>query len=104
VAATIRESLEDPAYAVAYAGDEFVVVLPGFDQVTARIKAEEIQSRIKSTVYILDQGIEVQLEISFGIATFPDHATDLTSLLATADRELFNVKEKSKDALGRYVR
>jgi diguanylate cyclase (GGDEF)-like protein len=89
---------------VAYAGDEFVVVLPGFDQFMARIKAEEIQSRIKSTVYILDQGIEVQLEISFGIATFPDHATDLTSLLAIADRELFSVKEKSKDALGRCVR
>jgi diguanylate cyclase (GGDEF)-like protein len=104
VAATIRESLEEPAYAVAYAGDEFVVVLPGFDQVTARIKAEEIQSRIKSTVYILDRGIEVQLVTSFGIATFPDHATDLTGLLAIADRELFSVKEKSKDALGRCVR
>jgi diguanylate cyclase (GGDEF)-like protein len=104
VTATIRESLEEPAYAVAYAGDEFVVVLPGLDQVTARIKAEEIQSRIKSTVYILDRGIEVQLATSFGIATFPDHATDLTGLLAIADRELFSVKEKSKDALGRCVK
>ncbi len=104
VAATIRESLEEPAYAVAYAGDEFVVVLPGFDQVTARIKAEEMQSQIKSTVYTLDQGIEVQLAISFGIATFPDQANDLTSLLGTADRELFSVKEKSKDVLGRYGR
>jgi diguanylate cyclase (GGDEF)-like protein len=104
VAATIRESLEEPAYAVAYAGDEFVVVLPDFDQVTARMKAEEMQSQIKSTVYILDQGIEAQLEISFGIATFPDQANDLTSLLGIADRELFSVKEKSKDALDRYGR
>ena len=29
VAATIRDCLEPPAWAVAYAGDEFVVVLPG---------------------------------------------------------------------------
>ena len=29
---TIRDSIEKPAFAVAYAGDEFVVVLPGFDQ------------------------------------------------------------------------
>ncbi len=104
VAATIKESLEEPAYAVAYAGDEFVVVLPDSDQVTARMKAEEMQSQIKSTVYTLDQGIEAQLEISFGIATFPDQANDLTSLLGIADRELFSVKEKSKDALGRYGR
>lgn len=31
VAETIREILEKPAYAVAYAGDEFVVVLLSFD-------------------------------------------------------------------------
>ena len=68
------------------------------------MKAEEMQSQIKSTVYTLDQGIEAQLEISFGIATFPDQANDLTSLLGIADRELFSVKVKSKDALGRYGR
>jgi diguanylate cyclase (GGDEF)-like protein len=104
VAVTIGESLEEPAYAVAYAGDEFVVVLPGFDQIKAKLKAEEIRSRIISTVYLLDQGIEVQLRVSFGIATFPEHATDVTNLLATADRELFSVKKKSKDAVGRYGR
>lgn len=104
VAATIGASLEEPAYAVAYAGDEFVVVLPGFDQVKAKLKAEEIRSRIISTVYLLDQGIELQLRVSFGVTTFPEHATDVTSLLATADRELFSVKKKSKDAVGRYGR
>lgn len=99
VASTIRESLEDPAHAVAYAGDEFVVILPGFDQVNGKLKAEEIRSRIMNTVYLLDQGIEVHLGVSFGIATFPEDATDLTNLLATADRELFSVKQKRKEAV-----
>ena len=102
VAATIKQSLEDPAYAVAYAGDEFVVVLPGFDQSRARQKADEIHSRIMSTVYLLDQGIEVRLQVSFGIATFPEHASDVTSLLGRADRELFAMKEERKQAEGRY--
>jgi len=103
VAATIKQSLDDPAYAVAYAGDEFVVVLPGFDQARARQKADEIHSRIKSTVYLLDQGIEVRLQVSFGIATFPEDASDLTSLLGRADRELFAMKEERKQAEGRYT-
>jgi len=57
-----------------------------------------------STVYLLEQGIEVPLRVSFGIATFPEHATDVTSLLATADRELFSVKKKSRNAVRRYGR
>lgn len=102
VAATIRNCLEEPEYAVAYAGDEFVVVLPGFDQARARLKAKEIQSKIVSSVYLLEQKIEVQLRVSVGIATCPEDATDLTSLLAVADHELFGVKGRTNDAVSRY--
>jgi len=100
VAGTIREILEEPAYAVAYAGDEFVIVLPGFNQFQATEKALHLQSRIKSTVYLRDCGFEVKLQASYGIAAFPDHATDLTGLLAAADRALFAVKAKGKDGIG----
>ncbi|OQX01117.1 MAG: hypothetical protein BWK80_60655 [Desulfobacteraceae bacterium IS3] len=40
VAATIRETLTEPEYGVAYGGDEFVVVLPGYDKQQAIEKAE----------------------------------------------------------------
>jgi len=100
VAATIRESIEEPAYAVAYAGDEFVVVLPGHDKDQAMAKALNIQSRINNSVYLRGQGLAVKLQASFGVATFPDHATDLTGLLASADRALFGVKANGKSAIG----
>jgi diguanylate cyclase (GGDEF)-like protein/PAS domain S-box-containing protein len=103
VAATIQSSLEKPAYAVAYAGDEFIVVLPGFGQPEATAKAEEIRSRILETVYLRNQGFAVRLKASFGIATFPDHAGDMTGLLAAADKALFGVKEKGRDAVASYL-
>jgi diguanylate cyclase (GGDEF)-like protein/PAS domain S-box-containing protein len=103
VAATIQASLEEPAYAVAYAGDEFIVVLPGYGQPEARVKAEEIRSRILETVYLREQGFAVRLKASFGIATFPDHAGDITGLLAAADKALFGVKEKGRDAVESYL-
>jgi len=102
VAATIAGCLEEPAYAVAYAGDEFVVVLPGLDQPQALQKAYEIRSRIKNTVYVLNHGIEVRLQASYGIATFPQHASDFNGLLAAADHALFTIKEAGKDAVGQY--
>jgi GGDEF domain-containing protein len=41
----------------------------------------------------------VSLSASFGIATFPEDAGDVTGLLALADRAMFDVKEKGKDAI-----
>ena len=100
LARTINASLEAPAYAVAYAGDEFVIVLPGLNHSQAAEKASNIQSRINGEVYLRDYGLEVKLQASYGIASFPDHATNLTGLLAAADRALFSVKKKGKNGVG----
>ena len=81
VAETIRETLEEPAYAVAYAGDEFVVVLPSFDLSQAIEQAKKIQVRIKNKVFLRDQGLELHIQSSFGIATCPDDAPDRTGPL-----------------------
>ena len=102
VARSIDSCLQQPAFAVAYAGDEFVVVLPGMDLDQALQKASEIRSTVRDTLYVLDQGIEVRLTASFGIATFPDHAADLNELIAAADHALFAIKESGKDAIGRF--
>ncbi|MFH0784398.1 MAG: diguanylate cyclase [Pseudomonadota bacterium] len=99
VARTIDGCLQAPAYAVAYAGDEFVVVLPGYGKSQAFRQASEIQARMKDTVYVLDQNIEVRLEASFGIATFPENAGDLDALIAAADQSLFAVKATGKNGI-----
>jgi diguanylate cyclase (GGDEF)-like protein/PAS domain S-box-containing protein len=103
VASTIRESLKEPAYAVAYAGDEFVVVLPGFDRNRALLQAEEIRSRMVSASYLLEQGLEVRLTATFGIAMFPEDAGDPTGLLASADKALFAGKKRGKDSIRVYT-
>ncbi len=102
VALTIDSCLQEPAYAVAYAGDEFVVVLPGCDQSQAFQKAAEIRARMNDTVYVLEGDVMVCLEASFGIATFPEDAEDLNALIAAADQALFAVKGTGKNDIGRY--
>jgi diguanylate cyclase (GGDEF)-like protein len=99
VGASIRETLEKPAFAVAYAGDEFVVVLPDFDQVQAVEQAKKIQDRIRNHIFLRDQGFEISIRSSFGVATFPYHADDMTNLLATADQALFGAKGAGKDTV-----
>jgi diguanylate cyclase (GGDEF)-like protein/PAS domain S-box-containing protein len=99
VAATIRACLAPPAWAVAYAGDEFVVVLPRTSRAVALEKAQEIRGRIRETTYLADTGRPVRLAASFGVATYPDDARDLESLLALGDQALFAVKRDGRDGV-----
>ncbi|MGD2011689.1 MAG: PAS domain S-box protein [Desulfobacterales bacterium] len=100
VAATIQSALIEPAFGVAYGGDEFVVALPGFTKKQAAKKAREIQTRMRKTVYLTSQGFKVQLSASYGIATFPEDAADRTALLALADKAMFAIKKRGKNAIG----
>ncbi len=103
VANVIQTTLETPAFAVAYAGDEFVVVLPDFEPAPAVEQAQKIQTEIKNHVFLRDQGYEVSIQSSFGIATFPYHAGDMTDLLAKADHALFSAKGSGKDSIKSFV-
>jgi diguanylate cyclase (GGDEF)-like protein len=103
VGETIRAAIEPPSYAVAYAGDEFVVVLPNHSRHEAGQKATQIQSQIKATAYLSSQGKAVRLQASCGIASFPTDADDPEGLLAAADAALFAVKVNGKGALCHYA-
>jgi diguanylate cyclase (GGDEF)-like protein len=99
VAATIRRCLTPPAYAVAYGGDEFVVVLPGGDKTSALATAGRIKERMAATTYLAGQGKAELLTASFGVAACPGDASDVKGLLALADQAMFRVKSRSKNAV-----
>jgi diguanylate cyclase (GGDEF)-like protein len=101
VGAILKAGLLPPAYVVAYAGDEFVAVLPDHDLEKALAKAEELQERIKNATFLHSQGKSVHLSASCGIATFPTHGADAEALLAAADTALFDIKGTGKGAIGR---
>lgn len=100
VARTFQENLTEPAFGVAYGGDEFVLVLPDTGKEEALAQARRIRARMKETTYLTSKGLEVHMSASFGIATFPDDAEDRESLLALADEAMFRIKSRGKDAVG----
>jgi diguanylate cyclase (GGDEF)-like protein len=100
VAATIKSCLQKPSFGVAYGGDEFVVVLPGYDKRRATLKLEQIRERMRQTTYLAGAGLQVHLAASFGVATFPDDTDSREGLLALADRAMFHIKQTGKGAIG----
>lgn len=72
-----------------YGGDEFAAVLVETDGRTARIVAERIRKTIEQHVFLTDQGLDSQVTVTAGFATFPTDAVSKEALLDLADRAMY---------------
>ncbi|RJQ49497.1 MAG: GGDEF domain-containing protein [Desulfobacteraceae bacterium] len=99
ISRTIRKMIHEPSFGVAYGGDEFVIVLPGFTKEQALAKAESIRARIKQTRYRKKAGLNITISASLGVSTFPDDAASVPGMLARADQAMFDAKGHGKDSV-----
>ena len=102
VANTIKSCIRSPCLGVAYGGDEFVIVLSGFDKLKAKETVEHIRLQMKHTTYLEKAGLKVHLMASFGIASFPDDTDNREGLLALADKAMFHIKQTGKGLIGTF--
>ncbi|MDH4335458.1 MAG: GAF domain-containing protein, partial [Chloroflexota bacterium] len=72
-----------------YGGDEFALVLPDVDAVTAATIAE----RVRAAVARLTANDDSPVTISIGVATMPGDAADKNALIAAADTALYLGKQ-----------
>lgn len=77
-----------------YGGDEFVVIMPGADREGATRRAKAIGERVAA--YRMK---DMQMTASIGVALFPEHATDKETLVRLADKAMYAVKNRGKNAI-----
>lgn len=82
-----------------YGGDEFVAILPETDGEGALALAERLCSAMANHPYIAPDGLAVPVRMSFGIATYPDDASDVQQLVAKADANLYESKQQDSDGV-----
>src|ERR1700682_89969 len=76
-----------------FGGDEFAIILPQADLAGATIVAERLRTRIEQLVV---PGV-VSITASFGLASFPTHASSRDSLTVAADRALYRAKHLGRN-------
>jgi len=81
-------------------GDEFAVLLPNVaDENTAVEVAQRLADTFSDSFPL--HGITLDLEVSVGVALYPDHAEDFESLLQRADVAMYLAK-KSRSVVAKY--
>lgn len=71
-----------------YGGEEFVIILPGIDLDKALETGELIREKV-SQYNFLQPSKSLNLTVSVGIATYPDHSTSEWELLKKADMAMY---------------
>lgn len=80
-----------------YGGDEFTVLLVDTPHDVALRIAERIRSRVEAHVFEAGRAGGLQLTISIGVATCPDHGDTREPLLDAADKAMYRAKSEGRN-------
>ena len=95
----IMENVRELDKLVRFGGDEFCVVLPKTDAEGAKIVSKRILDVIHNLDFPTPDGRELKISACFGIATFPEHASNMKDLVCEADRAMYAAKESKRDKI-----
>lgn len=96
VADALKNALRQYDLCVRFAGDEFIVVIADCPRDNAELKRLELQQRIGEIEIGVAGGQRIRLSASAGTAVFPDDGTTYESLLADADRRMYEDKSRRR--------
>jgi diguanylate cyclase (GGDEF)-like protein len=99
MAGVILGSVRDTDALARYGGDEFVIVLPDTGMELAGIVAERIREKISQYTFTGGRRLKLSLTASFGVATFPVHASSPQQLIACADTAMYEAKAANKNCV-----
>jgi diguanylate cyclase (GGDEF)-like protein len=98
--ARVLHSLLGPADSlVRYGGDEFIILMPRRSQAETLEITRRLRRTLKATALLQDEGLEVRVTASYGIATIPEDARDRETLLVIADKAMFGSKGRGRDCI-----
>ena len=94
VAQLILEAVRPEDVVSRYGGDEFTVIQLGLTAQQSVQYAEQIMNHVRDYHYR-----EIQLTVSVGIASFPEHGSTPEAILSKADKAMYKRKMNNKNGI-----
>jgi diguanylate cyclase (GGDEF)-like protein len=102
VADALQRLVRSSDIVARYGGDEFIALLVDANRTIAEEVAQRVRNVISSTTLEVDVKM-VRLKAGVGIATYPEDAITLSSLMTCVDRSMYKDKHDREPAKGRIV-
>lgn len=93
----IKSQLRLIDYAFRYGGDEFVILLPQTEKNSALVVAKRIQEMMRNTRFLAEEGLNLSIRGSMGLATYPEDAKSSHEIIRQADEMMYMVKNSTRD-------
>lgn len=101
VAKILRANIRTVDCVSRYGGEEFAVIFPETTKTSTILLANRLREAVEKLRYndprSTENGRLVQVTASFGLATYPDDAEDVRSLIRQADQALYRAKESGRN-------
>jgi diguanylate cyclase (GGDEF)-like protein len=98
-AGVIRQSARETDVVARFGGDEFALILPDTGSDGALSVGERIRDRINEFHFLTNDGLDIHLTVSVGVATLPDVAASVEGLIQAADEAMYHVKDHGKNGI-----
>src|SRR6266852_5857687 len=87
-------------FAFRYGGDEFVVLLPQTGKDQALVVAKRLRDAMRASCFCRDEGLNLNVRASLGLATYPHDAKSPHDIIRQADEMMYLVKNTTRDNIG----
>src|ERR1700747_2622564 len=87
-------------FAFRYGGDEFVVLLPQTSKDSALVVARRLRDGLRASCFCKEEGLNLNVRASIGVATFPHDARSAHDVIRQADGMMYMVKNSTRDNIG----
>jgi diguanylate cyclase (GGDEF)-like protein len=96
----IKAQLRLIDFAFRYGGDEFVVLLPQTGKDQALVVAKRLQEGFRASNFCREEGLNLNVRASIGLATYPNDAREAHDIIRQADAMMYMVKNSTRDNIG----
>lgn len=102
VAAVISKSMRNEDVVARFGGEEIAIILRAIGMTPALALAERLRKVVESARTLLEDGREVAVTISLGVASVPEQELEsVTELLEAADQALYRAKHGGRNRVER---
>ena len=101
VAQILKKNVRSSDIVCRYGGEEMAIILTNTNNEDAIVTAEKICRAVSEHPLKLVNGNDVQVTISLGVSTYPEHGTTAQEMIKYADDCLYIAKENGRNQVGR---